>query len=76
MMLATASLLPRSAHGFRITNWAALLEDDARVMKLKPVIDNTLSTPGAASKIFRVFSITASVRCSEAPLGNWVITKK
>ena len=37
---------------------------------LKPTIDVKLSIPSVSPRIFSIFRVTSSVRCSEAASGN------
>ncbi len=46
------------------------------VMKLRPPMATTVSTPGVSSRIFSISRTTASVRSTEAASGSWTLTRR
>ena len=55
-----------------MANSTAEFDCAALVRKFRPLIEPTISTPGVSCKILRTCLATSSVRCNDAPSGNWV----
>ncbi|MNL57382.1 hypothetical protein D3C87_1809390 [compost metagenome] len=63
----------RSSKGFSIVKMTAALGILTMPLTESPGKATTLSTPGSARAISDIFLTTASVRSSEAPVGNWAM---
>ena len=61
----------RSSNGFRVKNTIPALGATVKPLMLRPGNATALSTPGVFKPMSDMRRITASVRSSDAPSGNW-----
>lgn len=73
MALAESDGSWRSSNGLSMANIKAEFGTFTGPLTDRPGKATTLSTPGSASAISDICLTTASVRSSEAPLGNWAM---
>ena len=73
---AWSSRVLRWCHGVSRGKSEATLGPLTPVMKLRPPMATTVSTPGVSSRICSIWRTTASVRSSEAASGSCTFTRR